>query len=507
MKILISGGGTGGHLYPALAVAESLKRMQPSTEILFVGANRGLEAKEVPQAGFDFKGLDSVGFPKRPSFQSLRAAWSLGRAILSARAALLEFQPDVVFSTGGYASAPIVTAARWLKTPIVLQEQNSIPGRTNRIASRMASEVHLAYSSARVHFPKRSHLRLTGNPLREQVLAGSRGRALRQFRLEDDRHTILVLGGSQGAHSINEAVVHALEHFDNRDDVQFLIQSGARDHEWVVEHCRARNVKTWVRRFIPNMGDAYELADMVICRAGAMTLAEVSACGIPAIVVPYPHAMEDHQRHNAEQLADADAAIIVADSELDPAALAARIDELLAEPMRLREMSANILSLARPNATEMITTAILRYDPTRVVAPPADAPLPARGISAGSGGQRRGGYTGSGGRDGGRDGGRRSGGGGGAGRGGRERSGGPSGDRSGGRGGASRGRRRDNRGDTPGATGGPGAGGASSGTTVADRRPEGDAGPGRSGGGRRRRSGGRGGRGGRTPESTEGGGA
>ena len=476
MKILISGGGTGGHLYPALAIAESVKREQQATEILFVGANRGLEAKEVPQAGFEFKGLDSVGFPKRPSFRSVRAGWSLLKAVWAAKQILNDFKPDVIFSTGGYASAPVVTAGKLAKIPIVLQEQNSIPGRTNRIASRLATEVHLAYSSARVHFPKRSHLRLSGNPLRDQVLAGSRGRALRQFRLEDDRQTILVLGGSQGAHSINETVVNALEHFDDRDDVQFLIQSGARDHEWVVEHCRARNVKTWVRRFIPNMGDAYELADLVICRAGAMTLAEISACGIPSIVIPYPYAMNDHQRHNAEQLADVEAAILILDADLEPTDLAARIDGLLAEPIRLREMSAHALSLARPHATELITTALLRYDPERVVAPPEEESQ--RSTGAGRGDRRGGGRgrSGSGSRRGSGDradgrGDRRSD----ASRG--ERSGGGRKGRSG-RGG---GRRSDARRD------GAASAGAGAGRVGSDRSQDSGGDSGRSGGRRRRR--------------------
>ncbi len=389
MKILMTGGGTGGHLYPALAVAEALKKLSKDLEIDFVGSNRGIEAKEVPEAGYRFRGLDTTGFPRRLGPRSFVAAWSFGRAILAARAILREAAPDVVFSTGGYASAPVVVAARLERIPLVLHEQNSIPGLTNRIACRFAAEVYLAFACARRFFPKRGHLRLAGNPLREQVTTGSRSRALRLFRLEESRRTVLVFGGSQGARSINDALLAALPQFAGKEDVQFLVQTGEADYDRVVARCREIKVQIWARRFIPNMGDAYALADLVVCRSGAMTISELAACGLPAILVPYPHATANHQRLNAEQLAEAGAALIIEDAQLDGVELARAIEELLGQPRRLREMSVNALRVARPDASAKIARALLKYRPASEQPPEFLSPPPRsdgrRGGSYGSG--------------------------------------------------------------------------------------------------------------------------
>lgn len=363
MKILITGGGTGGHLYPALAVADALKAMNPALEVLFVGSERGMEKEQVPEAGYAFRALDVRGFPRRGGLGSLQAAWSFGKAILAARKLVRAEAPEVVFSTGGYASAAVVVGAWLEKVPIVLQEQNSVPGMTNRIAARMAEEVHVAFASARKYFPKRRHLRLTGNPLRGQVLQGSHSRALRLFRLDEGRTTVVVLGGSQGAHSINQAIEQAMPFFAGREDIQFLVQTGNLDHDQVLEACRTANVKTWVRRFIANMGDAYAIADLVVCRAGAMTLSELAACGLPAILVPYPHATGDHQWINAEQMGEAGAAVLLRDRDLTGALLAEQVNELLRDRKRLREMSINALRMARPDATEKLCNSLARYLP------------------------------------------------------------------------------------------------------------------------------------------------
>ena len=370
MKVLITGGGTGGHLYPALAVAEALRQKIGNEAILFIGSQRGLEAEEVPAEGYAFQALETIGFPRKPGFGSFKAAAAFFRAVLRARSIVKEFSPDVVFSTGGYASAPVVVAARLEGIPIVLHEQNSIPGRTNRIASRFACEVNLAFPSARRHFPKRRHLRLSGNPLRSTLLQGSRSRALRQFRLDEDRFTVLVLGGSQGSHAVNEAIVGALTVFAGRDDMQFLIQSGQRDHEWMVEQCRALNAKTWVRRFIPNMGDAYELADLVVGRAGAMTISEITACGLPSILIPYPYATANHQQVNAELLEEVGAAIMITEDRLTGALLAEQIDALIHDRRQLRQMALSAHRMARPDATDRIAAAIVRYLPGGTISEP-----------------------------------------------------------------------------------------------------------------------------------------
>lgn len=374
VKILITGGGTGGHLYPALAIADALKATNSAVEILFVGSERGLEKEQVPEAGFAFQALSVRGFPRRPGFASIAAGISFLKAVLAARLIIDRFQPEVVFSTGGYASAAVVVGAWLRKVPIVLQEQNSVPGMTNRIAARLAAEVHLAFASARCHFPKRRHLRLSGNPLREQVFQGSRARALRLFRLDEQKTTVLVLGGSQGSRSINRAISEALPRFANRNDLQFLIQTGNVDHEVVLEACRTSPVQSWVRRFIANMGDAYSLADLVVCRAGAMTLSELAVCGLPSILIPYPHAAGDHQMLNAEQFTDAGSALLLSDGDLHGDILAEKIDELLQDRKRLRAMAVNALRLSRPDATRKITHALARFLPGLEPEPEPEAP-------------------------------------------------------------------------------------------------------------------------------------
>jgi UDP-N-acetylglucosamine--N-acetylmuramyl-(pentapeptide) pyrophosphoryl-undecaprenol N-acetylglucosamine transferase len=374
LKIVMTGGGTGGHLYPAMAVAEALKVQQKEVEILFVGSTRGIESREVPEAGYPFQGLDTTGFPRRLGFRWLAAAWSFGRAVMRARGILREFAPQVVFATGGYASAPVVVGAKLEKIPIVLHEQNSVPGLTNRVACRMAAQVHLAFPGARRFFAKRRHIRLSGNPLREQVTSGSRTRALRLFRLEERRRTILVFGGSQGAHSINEAVAGALPSFQDRDDVQFLIQSGVNDYEMMLARCRDVRIQTWVRRFISNMGDAYALADLVVCRAGAMTISELAACGLPSVLIPYPHAAGNHQLYNAEQMTGAGAAVIIPDAELNGSRLAREIETLLTTPRRLREMSVNALRMARLDASARIARSLLSFRPASEIPPEPETP-------------------------------------------------------------------------------------------------------------------------------------
>lgn len=374
----MTGGGTGGHLYPALAVAEALKGTGRDLDILFVGSRRGIESTEVPEAGIAFRGLDVIGFPRRPGPAVIRAAWSFMRAIFEARRIVREYGPNVVFSTGGYASAPVAVGA-WLEhVPLVLHEQNSVPGLTNRVACRMATEVYLAFASARRFFPRRRHLRLAGNPLRSQVTSGSRSRGLRVFRLDDNRKTVLVFGGSQGAHAINEAIGAALQEFRGRDDLQFLIQSGDRDYEQVLARCRGVEVKTWVRRFISNMGDAYALADLVVCRAGAMTVSELAACGLPSILVPFPQAVGNHQWLNGEQLREAGAAVLVKDADLTGALLAKEISRLLGDARSLRQMSINALRMARPEATRKIAEALMRYRPASEIPPEEPAPSSSR---------------------------------------------------------------------------------------------------------------------------------
>jgi UDP-N-acetylglucosamine--N-acetylmuramyl-(pentapeptide) pyrophosphoryl-undecaprenol N-acetylglucosamine transferase len=341
-------------------VAEALRSLAGSPELLFVGASAGIEATTVPQEGYEFRGLPAMPIPRRPGPRFFKAGVSTLQSIFRAREILDDWKPDVVFATGGYASAPMIAAARMRRIPIVLHEQNTVPGLTNRIACRFAREVHMGFSAARARFPRRDHLRLTGNPIREGILNGSRGKALRLFRLEENRKTVLVFGGSQGAHKINQAIVDALPRLADRDDVQFILQAGQKDYPWVLERCRGIQVRSWVRPFIVNMGDAYAAADLVVCRAGALTLAELAATGKPAILIPYPYATANHQALNAEGAVEVGAAIQVADHDLTGELLAGKMLELLDDPRQLRKMGIQAMALAHLDATDRIVRSIRR---------------------------------------------------------------------------------------------------------------------------------------------------
>lgn len=361
VKILITGGGTGGHVFPAIAVADAVRRAAPDAELLYVGGQRGLEAEAVPAARISFAAVPARGLLGSRWYRWPAILWTTVRGLIAAGRIMRRFQPDVVFATGGYVSGSVALAAWIARRPIVLHEQNSVPGMTNRMLSRLAVEVHLNTPAARRHFPKRRHLKLSGNPIRESVRRGDAYRAQQAFDLDRDRRTIFVFGGSQGARSLNRAVVGAAGRLGGREDVQLLVQTGRRDLRWVTRRLRAAKVPAVVRPFIDAMGDAYAASDLVVARAGAMTLSEITACGKASILVPFPYATHNHQESNARWLVEAGAAVMIEDRALNGRRLAAQVLKLIDTPRKLREMSNNALRMARPHAAEKIAAALLRY--------------------------------------------------------------------------------------------------------------------------------------------------
>lgn len=362
MRVLITGGGTGGHVFPGIAVAEAITNAAPETEILFVGGSRGLEAKAVPEAGYSFEPVPATGLLGKRWLHIPMVFWTALRGLIASTRILARFDPDVVFATGGYVSGSVSLAGVLRRIPLVLHEQNSVPGMTNRVLARMAREVHLNLPSARRWFAKREHLKLSGNPIRKTILDGDRLRGLTQFGLRRDRMTVLVIGGSQGARSINRAAVGAIRMLlRDRNDLQFILQTGRRDLSFVRGRLSRWRNEACVRPFIEEMGDAYALADLVVARAGAMTLAEITACGKPAILIPFPYATHNHQQANAQAMVDAGAAEMILDKELKPEKLTAAILKFVDTPQILREMSISTLTLARPEAAQKIADALLRY--------------------------------------------------------------------------------------------------------------------------------------------------
>lgn len=361
MKFLISGGGTGGHVYPGIAVAEELKRLRPEDEVVFVGSGRGLEATVVPQAGFRLRTILTRGFPRRVWWKWPGAVLANLIGAVQAIGILLTERPHVVLGTGGYVSAPIGLAAFLLRTPLILQEQNSIPGVSNRFFARIADEVHLSFVEARSYFARKDNLKVTGNPVRAYILTGDRAASLAEFGLAAGRPTVFIFGGSRGAHRINEAALDAMRRLKGRVDVQFILQTGRDDFEWAKGIVDAEKLPAKVLPFLQRIHLAYAAADLVVCRSGAMTLAEIAVCGTPAILVPYPYAAHDHQTVNASNLVDRGAAAMILDRELSGERLAKEIAHLLADRQALSRMSAHARTFARPDAAERLAKSLQRW--------------------------------------------------------------------------------------------------------------------------------------------------
>lgn len=364
MRVVIAGGGTGGHLYPGLAIAEALRRAAPATEILFVGGGR-LEARVVPAEGWPFRAIAGQGLPRRRL--SPGALLALGAAAVGTLQALLllaRWRPDVVMATGGYVCAPVGAASVALGVPLVLQEQNLRAGLANRVLSRWARWVSLPHGDAAAGLRAR-RVEVTGVPLRRRALEGDRARGRARWGLDAGRITMLVLGGSQGAHSLNKAVCHVADLLMYETRLQMLHQTGAADLDWVRgaighrEHVGPPAVKHVAVPFLDPVGDAYACADFVVCRAGASTLAEITAWGLPAVLVPYPFAAMGHQEANAAVLTRAGAAVRVADAALASGALLDPVQGLLSDATRRAAMAAASRALGRPEAADAVAGLIL----------------------------------------------------------------------------------------------------------------------------------------------------
>lgn len=361
MKVLIAGGGTGGHVYPGIAVAEELTRRVPGAEVVFVGTRRGIESQAVPEAGFRIVFTRSRGLPRRAWWRWPVALFDNVVGFFQAIGTVVRERPDVVLGTGGYVSGPVALAAWLLRRPVVLQEQNSVPGLANRWLAQIADEVHLSFVEARSHFRRRDHLKVTGNPIRAYILSGDRASAMQEFSLTPGQPTVFVFGGSRGAHRINEAALDAMRRLKGRVSVQFILQTGREDFEWASGVVEREQLPARVLPYLRRIHQAYAAADLVVCRSGAMTLAEIAACGTPSILVPYPHAAHDHQVVNAANLVDRGAAAMISDRELSGERLAKEIAHWLSDRQALSRMSANARTFARPDAAERIVRSLERW--------------------------------------------------------------------------------------------------------------------------------------------------
>jgi len=359
-RVLIGGGGTGGHVFPAIAIADALKKMNPSTEFLFVGATGKLEMEKVPEAGYAIEGLPVAGFQRSLTLKNISFFYKLFVSMVRSRRIIRRYQPDVAVGVGGYASGPILKAAARKGIPILIQEQNSYAGVTNRLLARDARVICVAYEHMERYFPE-DKIMLTGNPVRKSLLEHGRDRekSLREFGLRDGTAICLVVGGSLGARTINRSIVDGLDRL-NREDLQLLWQCGSIYYEEVKEAVKRsglRNVQ--VHPFISRMERAYDIADTIVSRAGAITISELCLIGKPAILVPSPNVAEDHQTRNARALADRDAAWMVPDRDA-PEKLVDTMLQLIKDKEQQKKLSEQIKILGISDASERIANEVFK---------------------------------------------------------------------------------------------------------------------------------------------------
>ncbi|HHB78052.1 MAG TPA: undecaprenyldiphospho-muramoylpentapeptide beta-N-acetylglucosaminyltransferase [Saprospiraceae bacterium] len=359
MKVIISGGGTGGHVFPAIAIAKALIKMDADMAILFIGAEGKIEMEKVPNAGFKIVGLPVSGFQRKLTLRNLSFPFKLIRSLLKARKIIKDFKPNVVIGTGGYASGPALKIASRMGIPTVLQEQNSYAGVTNRLLAQKASAICVAYDGLSKFFPG-DKIRVTGNPVRKDLIIDENEKAFAKahFGLDNNKKTILVMGGSLGARTINRAMEAAKEQIEQRPDVQVIWQMG-RLYEDQFMNCptaQLPNVHPMV--FIDRMDYAYAVADVAVCRAGALTISELMVAGVPAVLIPSPNVAEDHQTNNAMALVNSGAALMVKDVEAKEKLWPATIQLLDDEGLR-KKLKTKLLSLAKPDAdTEIAKIAV-----------------------------------------------------------------------------------------------------------------------------------------------------
>ena len=351
---MIGGGGTGGHVFPAIAIADALKEREPGLEFLFVGAEGKLEMEKVPEAGYSIEGLPVAGFQRRITLKNVSFFFKLIKSMRRSRGIVRRFRPHVAVGVGGYASGPILKAAARRGIPILIQEQNSYAGVTNRLLARSARTICVAYEKMDRYFPA-ERIVITGNPVRQSVLkAGKAGpESLKEFGLEKGKKTCLVVGGSLGARTLNRSFMAGLELLD-RKDLQVIWQCGKyyhRDVEEAVQGSGLKNIR--VLPFISRMDLAYEAADLIISRAGAISISELCLVGKPVILVPSPNVAEDHQMRNAEALVGKKAAVLVRDGEAEDQLLE-RMLGLMADEKQCSELSENIKQLGIPDASQRI---------------------------------------------------------------------------------------------------------------------------------------------------------
>lgn len=361
LRIIISGGGTGGHIFPAISIANAIKQLEPTANILFVGALGRMEMQRVPDAGYNIKGLPVCGFDRKHLWKNIKVLYKLWQSRRLAKAIIKEFKPNAAVGVGGYASGPTLNQCASLGVPYLIQEQNSYAGVTNKLLAKRASKICVAYEGMDRFFPS-DKIILTGNPVRQNILQNniSKADARKAFQLDPKKKTILIIGGSLGARTINESILQHLSDIRN-SDVQFIWQTGKVYKEAIAKRLEGEEplANLHVTDFISDMASAYAAADMVISRAGASSISEFCLLGMPVILVPSPNVAEDHQTKNALALVNKQAAVYVKDAEA-PEKLINTALSIVNDESKLNELHQNILGMALKNSAERIAEEVLK---------------------------------------------------------------------------------------------------------------------------------------------------
>ncbi len=364
VRVMISGGGTGGHIFPAIAIADSIKKIEPDAKILFVGTKGKIEERVVPKAGYKFASIWISGFVRSFDVKNLIFPFKVIVSLIQSFLLVKKFKPDVVVGTGGYVSGPVVFVASLLGIPTLIQEQNSYPGVTTRLLAPLVDEVHISFEVTKKYLKRKDNVFLSGNPVRSNLKIYPKDEALKFFGFETGKKTLFVFGGSAGARSINTAMLEIIDEIIDRG-IQVIWQTGALDFDRVKEKCEGKNLVK-VFKFIDEIDYAYSACDLVVCRAGATTIAEIAYFGLPAIFVPYPFATANHQYENARVLFETGASELIPDDRLKTE-LKGKILKLIEDEQRLNEMREKVKAFSNPNAGDVIAKAILKLSEKRNV--------------------------------------------------------------------------------------------------------------------------------------------
>lgn len=360
MRIIITGGGTGGHIYPALAIAQGLINRDPEIKILYVGTKDGMEASLVPKVGWEFAGVSGQGLPRKLSLGMLKTAAMSLKALWETKEILKRFHPDLVVGTGGYVSGPVVLTAALFGIPTLLHEQNAMPGITNRILAHLVKGIMVTFPESRERLGVKLKVRMTGLPVRPDIGTIGREEAAKHFGFDPEKRTLLVTGGSRGARSLNQAMVKTVEKLQEHPEVQLIWATGNLTYAETMAELKEKGIypekhPQWrILEYLQDMPQALGCADLFIGRAGAATLAEIMVVGKPAILIPYPYAAENHQEYNARSLVESGAATIILDRDLNGDILWQEIEHLLTSPAILAKMAKTSFSLAQPEALNKI---------------------------------------------------------------------------------------------------------------------------------------------------------